>query len=59
MAGTLVGRYELEVPLGRGAMGEVWHGWDLATRQQVAVMLVQLAAIDDSLLVAETSAPRH
>jgi hypothetical protein len=40
-------------------MGEVWHGWDLARRQQVAVMLVQLAAIDDSLLVAETSAPRH
>jgi Protein kinase domain len=53
VAGTLVGRYELEVPLGRGAMGEVWRGWDLATRQQVAV---KLATIDDSVLVAETIA---
>lgn len=56
MAGTLVGRYELEVPLGRGAMGEVWRGRDLATRQPVAVKLVQLANIDDQVLVGETIA---
>jgi hypothetical protein len=56
VAGTLVGRYELEVPLGRGAMGEVWRGRDLATRQPVAVKLVQLANIDDQVLVGETIA---
>ena len=56
MAGTLVGRYELEVPLGRGAMGEVWRGRDLATRQPVAVKLVQLANIDDQVRVGETIA---
>jgi serine/threonine protein kinase len=56
VAGTLVGRYELEVPLGRGAMGEVWRGRDLATRQPVAVKLVQLANIDNQVLVGETIA---
>jgi hypothetical protein len=56
VAGTLVGRYELEVPLGRGAMGEVWRGRDLATRQPVAVKLVQLANIDDQVRVGETIA---
>jgi tRNA A-37 threonylcarbamoyl transferase component Bud32 len=56
VTGTLVGRYELEVPLGRGAMGEVWRGRDLATRQPVAVKLVQLANIDDQVLVGETIA---
>jgi len=56
VARTLVGRYELEVPLGSGAMGEVWRGRDLATRQPVAVKLVQLASIDDPAVVAETIA---
>jgi hypothetical protein len=56
VARTLVGRYELEVPLGSGAMGEVWRGRDLATRQMVAVKLVQLASIDDPAVVAETIA---
>ena len=56
MAGTLVGRYELEFALGRGAMGEVWRGRDLATRQQVAIKLVQLANIDDQVRVGETIA---
>jgi eukaryotic-like serine/threonine-protein kinase len=56
VAGTLVGRYELEYPLGRGAMGEVWRGRDLATRQPVAVKLVQLANIDDQVQVGETIA---
>jgi serine/threonine protein kinase len=56
VAGTLVGRYELEFPLGRGAMGEVWRGRDLATRQPVAVKLVQLANIDDQVQVGETIA---
>jgi hypothetical protein len=56
VAGTLVGRYELEFALGRGAMGEVWRGRDLATRQPVAVKLVQLANIDDQGQVGETIA---
>ncbi len=56
MAGTLVGRYELEFPLGQGAMGEVWRGRDLATRQPVAVKLVQLANIDDQVRLGETIA---
>ena len=56
MAGTLVGRYELEFALGRGAMGEVWRGRDLATRQPVAVKLVQLANIDDQVQLGETIA---
>ena len=56
MAGTLVGRYELEFPLGHGAMGEVWRGRDLATPQPVAVKLVQLANIDDQARLGETIA---
>jgi len=56
VAGTLVGRYELEYQLGRGAMGEVWRGRDLAARQPVAVKLVQLANIDDQVRLGETIA---
>ena len=56
MAGTLVGRYELEFPLGHGAMGEVWRGRDLATRQPVAVKLVQLANINDQERLGQTIA---
>jgi hypothetical protein len=56
VAGTLVGRYELEFPLGRGGMGEVWRGRDRATGQPVAVKLVQLANIDDQVRLGETIA---
>jgi Protein kinase domain len=56
VAGTLVGRYELEFPLGRGAMGEVWRGRDLAARQPVAVKLVQLANINDQAQLGQTIA---
>jgi serine/threonine protein kinase len=51
---VLVGRYQLEVPLGRGGSGEVWRGRDLATRRPVAVKLIALAAVDDVADVAET-----
>jgi hypothetical protein len=37
-------------------MGEVWRGRDLATRQPVAVKLVQLANIDDQARLGETIA---
>ena len=51
---VLAGRYELEVPLGRGASGEVWRGNDMATHRPVAVKLVELSQIDDPGLLAET-----
>ena len=54
MARALAGRYELEVPLGRGGSGEVWRGRDMATRRPVAIKLVELAEIDDPGLLAET-----
>jgi serine/threonine-protein kinase len=54
VARVLAGRYELEVPLGRGASGEVWRGRDISTRKPVAVKLVELEEIEDSALLAET-----
>jgi eukaryotic-like serine/threonine-protein kinase len=56
VARVLANRYELEVPLGRGATGEVWRGRDMATRKPVAVKIFQLAGIPGSALVAETIA---
>lgn len=56
MGQLLVGRYALDVPLGSGAMGEVWRGRDLATRQVVAVKLVQLASAGDQAQVSVTIA---
>jgi serine/threonine protein kinase len=51
---VLAGRYELEVPLGRGGSGEVWRGRDMATHRPVAVKLVELSQIDDPGMLAET-----
>jgi serine/threonine protein kinase len=56
MDGVLAGRYELEVSLGRGGSGEVWRGRDLATHRIVAIKLVELSAIDDPGMLAETIA---
>jgi serine/threonine-protein kinase len=53
---VLAGRYELEVPLGRGGPGEVWRGLDTGTRRPVAVKIVKLAQIDDPALLSETIA---
>ncbi|MGW3314389.1 serine/threonine-protein kinase [Streptomyces fungicidicus] len=39
---TLGSRYELEVPLGRGAMGQVWRGRDRGLGRAVAVKLAVL-----------------
>jgi serine/threonine protein kinase len=51
---VLAGRYELEVPLGRGGSGEVWRGRDMATRRPVAIKVVELSDIDDPGLLSET-----
>jgi len=54
MERVLAGRYELEVPLGRGGSGEVWRGKDMATGRPVAIKLVELSLIDDPTVLAET-----
>src|ERR1022692_2869427 len=56
-AGSLLaGRYQLEVPLGRGGFGRVWRAMDVALRRPVAVKLVELTEITDPALLAETIA---
>jgi eukaryotic-like serine/threonine-protein kinase len=56
VARVLAGRYELEALLGRGASGEVWRARDNVTLRVVAVKLIELAAIDDPIGIAETVA---
>jgi serine/threonine protein kinase len=49
----LAGRYQLEVPLGRGTFGEVWRARDVTTRRSVAVKIVELGEIPDAQFLAE------
>ncbi|GAA2116110.1 hypothetical protein GCM10009759_61450 [Kitasatospora saccharophila] len=37
---VLAARYRLDELIGRGGMGQVWHGWDAALRRRVAVKLL-------------------
>jgi Tol biopolymer transport system component/serine/threonine protein kinase len=48
LAGTVVGAYTLDVPLGSGGMGSVWHAKRTDGRFEgaVAVKLLHLAALD-------------
>ncbi len=50
----LAGRYELDIPLGRGGSGEVWRGRDLATRRSVAIKVIELSQTDDPGMLSET-----
>ena len=43
----LAGRYVLEVPIGRGGMGEVWRGTDTVLGRQVAVKTIDLRSLRD------------
>src|SRR5882672_3842505 len=51
---SLAGRYELDIPLGRGGSGEVWRGRDRATRRSVAVKVVELSQTGDPGMLSET-----
>lgn len=55
-ARLLAGRYQLDVPLGRGAFGEVWRAHDVTKRRSVAVKIVELGEIPDAPLLAEVIA---
>ena len=46
MAGTgrvIAGRYRLKEPIGRGAMGTVWCGWDEVLDREVAVKELRIS----------------
>jgi serine/threonine protein kinase len=45
--GRIADRYELRIPIGRGAMGEVWEGTDLRLERPVAVKFIRPEFLDD------------
>ena len=43
----IAGRYRLEAPLGRGAMGEIWRAEHVRLKSQVAVEFLDASIADD------------
>jgi serine/threonine-protein kinase len=61
--GNIIGRrYQIQAPLGRGGMGEVWRAFDLKLRGEVALKALHPSLFDDArsleLLRAEVRAAR-
>ncbi len=44
----IAGRYRLDGPIGRGAMGIVWHGRDELLARDVAVKEIQISGSGDA-----------
>lgn len=42
-----LGKYEIKRPLGRGAMGTVYEGWDPIIARRVAIKTVRLPDASD------------
>jgi eukaryotic-like serine/threonine-protein kinase len=51
---TIANRYELQEPLGRGAVGQVWRAWDERLRRMVAVKVIQVTEIRNPEHLADT-----
>jgi eukaryotic-like serine/threonine-protein kinase len=47
VGGTLLGRYQVRGLIGRGGMGEVYEGYDLALERKVALKLLRREAASD------------
>jgi serine/threonine-protein kinase len=45
---VLAGRYRLVAPIGTGASGRVYAGWDVRLRRRVAVKVLHAALADDA-----------
>ncbi|MEX5635481.1 serine/threonine-protein kinase [Parafrankia sp. FMc2] len=43
---VIAGRYELTMPISRGGMGEVWHGYDTVLDRDIAVKLIRTDIIE-------------
>src|ERR1700692_1033630 len=54
-----LGKYEIKRPLGRGAMGTVYEGWDPIIQRRVAIKTVRLPEADDEETAEEMARVRR